>query len=75
MKDLKQFIKTTIREYLNEQEFLLKEGKQIGVLYHNTNIENAKSILKTNTLRIHNNDLNSRYCPTSMLYLCRFKLT
>jgi len=59
MKDLKQFIKTTIREYLNEQEFLLKEGKQIGVLYHNTNIENAKSILKTNTLRIHNNDLNS----------------
>jgi hypothetical protein len=59
MKDLKQFIKTTLQEFLKEQEMLLKEGKQTGVLYHNTNIENAKSILKTNTLRIYHNDFNS----------------
>jgi hypothetical protein len=59
MKDLNQFIKTTIREFINEQKMLLKEGKQTGVLYHNTNIENAKSILKTNNLRISNKDLNS----------------
>jgi len=43
MKDLKQFIKTTIREYLNE-------SKQVGLLYHFTNLSSLNKILEENKM-------------------------
>jgi len=39
MKDLKQFIKTTIREFLNENQ------NSDNYLYHGTSIENAENII------------------------------
>jgi hypothetical protein len=45
MKDLKEFIRTTIRELMNEQ--MLNEGSS-DILYHFTNQNSLLNILKTN---------------------------
>jgi hypothetical protein len=43
MKDLRKFIATTIREYLNE-------NKQVGLLYHFTNLSSLNKILDENKM-------------------------
>ena len=53
MKDLKQFIKTTIREYLNENTF---NGK---LLYHSTDDTNAINILKSGEIKTYENILKA----------------
>jgi hypothetical protein len=41
-----------IREMIDKfKNFLLKEGKQTGMLYHNTSIKKATQIIKTNKLK------------------------
>jgi hypothetical protein len=58
MKDLREFIKTTIREFLNEQN-IITENKQVGVLYHSTNIKNLFKIIEDNKLNAYSNDSNN----------------
>jgi hypothetical protein len=50
MKDLKQFIKTTLKDYL-------VESKHIGVIYHFTHLMNLYFILKDKTFISRYNDL------------------
>lgn len=50
MKDLKQSIRTTIREYLIE-------SKKIGVIYHFTHFMNLYFILESKTFMTRYNDL------------------
>lgn len=54
MKDLKKFIATTIREYLNEQHSF--NGK---LLYHSTDITNAINILKSGEIKTYENILKA----------------
>jgi hypothetical protein len=51
MKDLKQFIKTTLKDYL-------VESKHIGVIYHFTHLMNLYSILENKTFMSRYNDLS-----------------
>lgn len=53
MKDMKQFIKTTIRKYLNENTF---NGK---LLYHSTDDTNAINILKSGEIKTYENILKA----------------
>lgn len=53
MKDLKKFIATTIREYLNENTF---NGK---LLYHSTDDTNAINILKSGEIKTYENILKA----------------
>jgi hypothetical protein len=48
--ELRKFIATTIREYLNEQK-MLNEGKQIGELYHWTSFISTWMILDQNYIK------------------------
>ena len=49
---LKNFIKTTIREFLNEQ--MLNESKQVGELYHWTTFIGVYMILEDNRIKSAN---------------------
>jgi hypothetical protein len=51
MKDLKQFIKTTLKDYL-------VESKHIGVIYHFTHLMNLYFILENKTFMSRYNDLS-----------------
>jgi hypothetical protein len=51
MKDLKQFIKTTLKDYL-------VESKHIGVIYHFTHLMNLYFILENKTFISRYNDLS-----------------
>ena len=53
MKDLKKFIATTIREYLNENTF---NGK---LLYHSTDDTNAINILKSGEIKTYESILKA----------------
>ena len=53
MKDLREIIKTSIREYLNEQAI---SGK---LLYHSTDITNAINILKNGEIKTYENILKA----------------
>lgn len=52
--ELRKFIATTIREYLNEQQSF--NGK---ALYHSTDISNAINILKTGEIKTYENILKA----------------
>jgi hypothetical protein len=60
--ELTNLIKSIIKESTptkNRRMDILKEDKQVGTLYHSSNLDNSKDIIKTNTLKTFNKDLNS----------------
>ena len=59
MKDLRQFIKTTIREYLNENANIITESKQVGTLYHSTTIRKLFEIINENKLKTISKNFNN----------------
>ena len=66
MKDLRKIIKTTIREYLNENANIITESKQVGTLYHSTTIRKLFEIINENKLKTISKNFNN----LTDLYLC-----